>query len=132
LANYDNGLLQAHLDFDYYTGYGVTGIVATTLGADGKPALVDTKGVVTSKATFDQWYNDVDGVNINIPYTLTLTETGDGTGIYNYDSLAFFPINNQGYGNDLPYNRDHNWGFTLETHATFTYKKRSDFLLHSR
>jgi len=126
-ANYDSGLPQAHPDFNHFGGGVHTGIVAQTLGADDKPVYVDGQGVITSKETFDQWYNDVNGVNIDIPYTLTLTETGPGTGVYGYDSSAFFPIDNQGYGNDLPYNQDHNWGFTLEMHTVFTYEQGQTF-----
>ena len=127
-ADYDGNVAPQHPDFDHFTGaVATTGIVANTLDADSKPVLVDTKGVVTSAATFNQWWNDVPGTNIDIPYTLTLTETGPGTGVYGYDNQNFFPIDNQGFGNDLSSHPEHNFGFTVEVHTVFTYQQGQTF-----
>jgi len=43
-----------------------TGIVADTLGDDGKPVYNNPPagGTTSTKENFDQWYRDVDGVNI--------------------------------------------------------------------
>src|SRR5205809_653909 len=77
------------------------GIVQNDLGADGKPVYAPPGPLPpqTSGAdNFNQWYRDVPGVNIAIPYTITLTDNGNG--IWSYASNAFFPIDNMGWGNE--------------------------------
>jgi fibro-slime domain-containing protein len=59
----------------------------------------------------------VDGVNVPIDIELTLTDNGDGT--WTYDNSDFFPIDDQGFGNE---GREHNYHFTLELHTEFTYE----------
>jgi fibro-slime domain-containing protein len=74
---------------------------------------------ITSAVTFDEWFNDVPGVNLATNVPLTLNETAPGSGNYEYISNEFFPINNQLFGNEgFP----HNYHFTLETHTNFTYQ----------
>lgn len=95
------------------------GIVQSTLGADGTPVYAGGTGTVTThgEAYFDQWYHDVSGANISIPYTITLTETSPS--IYTYSNSNFFPIDGQGFGNQ---GDSHNYSFTYEIHTTFTYE----------
>lgn len=109
-----------HPDFQAYANSNVPvpGLVAAGLGADAKPVYADVgshpKGPqTTSKADFDQWYRDVDGVNLKFVIELPLTD-----GIY--ENSAFFPIDNRGFGNfpDWP----HNFHFTSEIHTRFTYE----------
>jgi fibro-slime domain-containing protein len=77
--------------------------------------------VITSAATFDQWYRNVDGVNIAIESELELVETPPGSGTYTFSSNDFFPIAaNQGFGITPP-NQGRNFLFTTEIHLTFTY-----------
>lgn len=103
-----------------------TGLVASNLGADRKPVYVGAgggtvaSGAIQSAGSFHQWYTDTPGRNINIASTLTLTETAPGSGIYASNNYpAFFPIDNQGFGNE---GRSHNYHFTLESHSQFTYE----------
>ena len=124
-------------DFKYYNGQDPStnpdfqnalgadpGIVNSTLGADGKPVYAGTAGNPTTHGAtyFNQWYNNVAGTNIAIPYTLTLNETSPG--IYTYISSAFFPIDGQGFGNQ---GAGHNYSFTYELHTTFSYVAGQNF-----
>jgi fibro-slime domain-containing protein len=66
---------------------------------------------ITSEASFSDWYHTKDGVNMEIVATLPLVG-----GVY--DSAAFFPIDEQGFGNE---GRAHNYHFTTESHVEFEY-----------
>ena len=96
-----------------------TGIVQSTLGADGKPVYAGLTGNPTTSgaATFNQWYNNAAGVNMSGTYNLTLDHIGGG--IYQFSDSTFFPIDNQLLGNE---GRIHNYHFTLELHSEFTYQ----------
>jgi fibro-slime domain-containing protein len=84
-------------------------------------------GAITSQATFNQWFNDVPGVNMSQPLSLTLNHQSDGSYVFDdktdpaYSGLGgFFPIDNQLFGNSggTP---NHNFHFTFELHTTFSY-----------
>ena len=107
-----------HPDFEYTTGND-PGLVTNELGPDGKPVYAGnpTTPTTTGKANFDQWYNDVAGVNMAIPVDIPLMAAGGGT--YTYDNSAFFPIDDQGFGNE---NNIHNYHFTLELRTQFIYE----------
>jgi fibro-slime domain-containing protein len=112
-------------------------IVARALGSDRKPVYqVHTYPLPTfGKAYFDQWYHDAPGTNISVTYPLTLTPTADGQ--KEYDSRKsgtvdtsngaahqiFMPIDDgtpyaTAFGNQ---GSPHNYAFTGELHALFTY-----------
>jgi fibro-slime domain-containing protein len=95
------------------------GIVQPLLGADFKPVYASATNTVTTtgKANFDQWYRDVPGVNFTSQFKIALT--GDA-----YDNPEFFPIDNQGWGNE---GQPHNYWFTFELHTTFVYKGGETF-----
>ena len=109
---------DTHPDFEHYTGDGLKGIVKNLLGADDKPVYASTgpTAMTSGPANFDQWYRNVAGVNVAIPYTIVLTK-GAG-GISTFDSPAFFPIDGRGLGNQ---GRAHNFHFTFELHTEFLY-----------
>jgi fibro-slime domain-containing protein len=110
--------MVSHPDFEDFLGDDL-GIVQTSLGADGKPVYAGNPNTPTTsgKDNFDQWYRDVAGVNIAIPIEIPLTDAGNGT--YTYSNSAFFPINDQGFGNE---GNIHNYHFTLELRTQFTYE----------
>ena len=117
---------DSHPDFQYKIADD-RGIVAPNLGPDSKPVYANPGGVTTTttgKANFDQWYNDVQGVNLSMPYSLVLTETSSGSNIYSYSNNSFFPIDNMLLGNQ---GRNHNYHFTLELHALFDYTLGTSF-----
>jgi fibro-slime domain-containing protein len=109
---------DTHPDFETFTGDGLKGIVKDLLGADEKPvyAAAGPTAMTTGPTEFNQWYRNVDGINIAIPYTLVLTK-GAG-GISTFRSDAFFPIDDKGFGNQ---GRAHNFHFTFELHTEFIY-----------
>jgi fibro-slime domain-containing protein len=133
---------ESHPDFEMpFSGDVVRRqLVSATLGADRKPVFASSTGcpaqqgtptgcanwsvtepVIASAASFDQWYRNVDGVNVAFEGTLLLTETGPGTGRYVFNSTEFFPIGkDEGFGN-TPAFQDRNFLFTSEIHLTFLY-----------
>ena len=76
-------------------------------------------------SSFAQWYNTTANVNIEIPGSLSLVETPPGSGVSVYDTDAFFPIDNQGFGNTP--GQTHNYSFTTEIHVKFTYQAAQKF-----
>jgi fibro-slime domain-containing protein len=79
---------------------------------------------IESVATFNQWYN-TGAMNMEVPSELVLNETAPGSGTYVYDSNAFFPLDNLGFGNTP--GQAHNYHFTTEAHVTFTYNQGALF-----
>jgi len=136
-----------HPDFEAYQGLNDIGcgMVAPALGPDTKPVFVSGIGtkkrvttgdwehlavascddwngwnpdpVITSQASFDQWYRDVPDVNQTFQVDVTLVD--DGTGSLAYDTTAFFPLDGMGYGNSP--GKSHNFHFTTEAHVKFGY-----------
>jgi fibro-slime domain-containing protein len=115
---------DTHPDFEKFSGWGEKGIVEPILGDDDKPvyAASDTTETTTGKENFDQWFRDVPDVNVSIPLVIVLTPFARGNGIY--DAPAFFPIDNQGFGNE---GRSHNFHFTYEVHTEFDYQGNETF-----
>jgi fibro-slime domain-containing protein len=108
----------AHPDFQYVIGNDL-GIVQPDLGVDDKPVYAGNPNTptTTGAANFNQWYNDVDGVNqtFNVPIELLEIQPG----LYEYSNNMFFPIDDLGWGNE---GNNHNFHFTLEMHTNFLYE----------
>jgi fibro-slime domain-containing protein len=100
--------------------------VQNTLGADGKPVYASSGTPFTTHgaAAFNQWYNDVSGVNLSTTKTLTLTKISDSPLLYQYNNPAYFPIDGELFGN---YAFGHNYHFTSEIHTQFTYESGQTF-----
>lgn len=116
---------QSHPDFETFSGSDAfPGIVETVLGSDNKPVYAHAGGTAqtTGPAEFAQWYNDVP--NVNQPFAIPIPLTEQSPGVLVYDNDAFFPIDNQGFGNE---GNDHNFHFTTEIHTQFTYKGGETF-----
>jgi fibro-slime domain-containing protein len=84
-------------------------------------------GGIQSASSFNQWFRDVEGVNISIPISITLVRQNDGSYVFDdsddplYQSLGgFFPIEGQGFGNPGG-SPNRNFHFTFELHTEFTY-----------
>jgi fibro-slime domain-containing protein len=107
-----------HPDFETFNPKATTGLVKDALGVDGKPVYAaDGPTEQTSgKDAFDQWFRTIPGVNQEIPFRIVPEARGDGRFVY--DSNAFFPIDNKGFGNE---GLEHNFHFTFEVHSQFTY-----------
>jgi len=74
-------------------------------------------------ASFPELFNDVPGVNLSAPLTITFNLQGDGTYLFDADndpaySGGFFPIDNQLFGN---YASGKNYHFSFELHTQFIY-----------
>lgn len=118
-------------------------IVAQKLGSDAKPVYqVHAYPLPTfGKTYFDQWYRDVPGTNVSVAYPLPLTPVSDGQ--YEYDCRktgtvdtstgvtrrVFLPVDDgtpyaTAFGNQ---GNPHNYAFTGELHARFTYPGQGSF-----
>lgn len=96
-----------------------TGAVATTL--TGSAPTLTASGAThisnTGAGAFDNWYTKATDT---ASHALTLTETGAGSGLYRYESNAFFPIDGQLLGDQ---GNAHNYHFTYAIETTFGYTK---------
>ncbi|MBE9047497.1 fibro-slime domain-containing protein [Pleurocapsales cyanobacterium LEGE 10410] len=101
------------------------GITTNTLGADKKPVYAGGSYSTTTKANFDQWYRDVDDVNMSKSYNIQLAKQ-PGTNIYTFNNNGqqFFPLDGLLFGNE---GRNHNFHFTYEIHTQFTYQGGETF-----
>jgi len=123
------------------------GVVADTLGTDGKPVYKTPANNLPTfgKQYFDQWYQDVPGTNVAVSYPINLTKNSDGLLVYDCHNtgtpdmatgsprLLFFPIDDgtssmTAFGNEGDM---HNFAFTGELHALFTYPGQGVFRFRS-
>ncbi|MEO0442765.1 MAG: PKD domain-containing protein [Pseudomonadota bacterium] len=129
----------AHPDFEAGIFTQDLGIVEQDLGPDGKPVYAHGgAGTATTNGVnaFNQWYNDVAGVNLPIPISLTMART-QGTNIWTYANNRFFPIDDDviapgvvTWGNSpegQAEGLDHNFHFTLEANLEFYYQGGETF-----
>ena len=117
---------KSHADMEASIGGVETGVVKDVLGSDGNPEWSGTGGTAFSnESNFDEWYNDVAGVNMSQALTLTLDNTiTTDPNIYTYTNNSFFPIDNQLIGNE---GNSHNYHFTFEVSSDFTYQGGETF-----
>ena len=95
------------------------GIVEFMLGDDDKPVYAGGSMRTTSgRENFDQWYRDVNGVNLAGTIPLDLQVSPSDPTLFVYDNRQFFPIDGQLFGNE---GRFHNFHFTLEASTIFQY-----------
>lgn len=136
---YDSVSKSGSPDFEKnpYDGSVILGLVNQALGADNKPVFKDARGTrenntvpsvnsLTGKEYFDQWYNNISNINVPIIKSFNLTKSVSSTGAvtYSYNNSNFFPVDNEGFGNE---GRNHNFHFTTEIHNNFTYVKGQYF-----
>jgi fibro-slime domain-containing protein len=104
-------------DFEASIGGLNTGMVGSTLTGTAPTYIgVGGYGSVSSTASFAEWYGSAAP---STTYSLTLTETSPGSGIYAYSSSSFFPIDGMLLGNYG--SSGHNYHFTYQIAATFGY-----------
>jgi len=125
---------DGHPDFEAFSGQGpTTGLVAMQLDSAKKPVYTSMcqGGMMnmtacpygqqtTTKANYDQWYRNTDGVNK--PYLVYFQLAASG-GVATFNSSHFFPLDGAGWGSSAMGNDglQHNFGFTTELHTTFHY-----------
>jgi fibro-slime domain-containing protein len=125
-----------HPDFEVFRGRGATtGLVGARLGADRKPTYASLceadperepcpyGQMTTSEADFATWYRSAAGVNQTFLLHLAFEAEGD---VYTFESKAFFPVDNAGFGN-AGGKRKHNFAFTTELHTQFLYRGGEQF-----
>lgn len=125
-------------DFEYpwpdpidYLGHPEEGIAAQTLGPDRKPVIADPEHdykTITSPETFAAWYRDDPVCTKTFEYELPM-EVDPVTGNFTFDSSAFFPLDDRGFGDSGISGVDdpHNFHFTFELHMTFVYREGDVF-----
>jgi fibro-slime domain-containing protein len=113
--------MPKHPDFEFNVG-ALSGIVKPQLGGDQKPVYAPDGPTSSTNGAdyFNQWYRDVDGVNKRFDkVSIPLTADPSRQGVYVYDNDMFFPIDDQGWGNQY---QGHNYDFTTEIHFNFPYR----------
>lgn len=108
-----------------HIGYPEKGIPALELGPDQKPVLSDPSKqftTITSASTFDAWYRSDPNCNKTYEYELPMIKD-PVSGNLTFDSSAFFPLDDTGFGNS----NDHNYHFTFELHMKFVYQAGDTF-----
>ncbi|WP_437290215.1 fibro-slime domain-containing protein [Sorangium sp. So ce406] len=120
-----------HPDFEAFEdrgGPGQSGLVEARLGPDRKPVYRSngTPDVLSGPERFDEWFRDVPGVNVPIPYAAPVQVTERGIGVLSDET--FFPIDGEGWDAASRDDARHNYGFTYELHMTFEYQA-GDFLV---
>jgi len=117
----------SHPDMEREEGLTEYGLVEQELGSDDKPVYAkgDTGSFTTTgRAAFDQWYRDIEGVNLATIVDLPLSRSVRDERLYLFHSSSFFPIDGQLLGNE---GRQHNFHFTLEASGTFVYQGGETF-----
>jgi fibro-slime domain-containing protein len=114
----DGGPRAGHPDFENYCCGDDKRIVTNTLGGDRKPVYRGNSVSTHGQPAFDQWYRNVSGVNLPYFIAIDFQETDPAHHIFSFHSSAFFPVDDQGFGN---FGRDHNFHFTTELHTQFRY-----------
>jgi len=74
-------------------------------------------GLFTGALEYYQWFVDDPAINMRFEVPLAFTEPMPGR--YVFDSAAFFPIDNMGFGNE---GNTNNFHFTTEVRTEFTYQ----------
>ncbi|EGC33174.1 hypothetical protein DICPUDRAFT_98645 [Dictyostelium purpureum] len=103
-------------------------------GDNHAPSNTATNFVVHNQSTFHSWFHDVPGVNTPVYINLVFTQNETDPRVYYYEDKYFFPIDGKGFQDpsyrgrkpNEPIYKDnngfgHNYHFSLEMHASFTY-----------
>ena len=96
----------------------VTNMTGTSLVAGLPTAGANIVTGASSAGNFAKWYVDTPGYNLSKAYSLSLTETAPGSGMYAYANSAFFPIDGELYGDQ---GRSHNYHFTLHLEGVLSF-----------
>lgn len=124
------GLPRGHIDFQNRNAGHETGIVATTLDANGKLVYAKSGGSsanTNSKEAFDNWFANTPPHNLPIDGTIELSFNGASSN-YTFGSEAYFPIDAAGFvaRGEEPLRPDEedtprNFSFTTEMRTWFEY-----------
>lgn len=118
------------------------GLVQNQLGPDSKPVYNPnpppppggyngSSPQITSANSFNEWYNSAPDVSMEVLGELEMTEIMPG--IWSYESEAFYPLTDKGFGNNATPNwagetyPTWNGSFTTEIHTNFVYEAGQTF-----
>ncbi len=115
-----------HRDFECFLSGLETGMVAGTLGANGKPVW-QSNGGTYDQASFDRWYRSDPDYNVARADFLVLPDIGGG--VYQFNNSAFFPFDGGGWTTvdcggtpcEPTLTGGHNFHFTSEVRFWFEY-----------
>jgi fibro-slime domain-containing protein len=116
-----------HPDFENGNWVVDRGIVKPDLGSDQKPVYANSGATktVSGADSFNQWYRDVDGVNMRYVIPLQLSPKAGDPSTKVFASTAFYPLDDKvEFGKQ---GQSHNYSFTTEIHTKFTYKGGETF-----
>jgi len=146
------GTSNGHPDFQIDPFNAATGLLKSSLGADGEPVYNSSKGsgsnnIVQDQSSFYWWYHQQlcgadGGACTQNPYsklvyldatskptTLTLNQLAGGDGgagtTYQYSNTSFFPLDGLGWNaaaGTAQVSNNHNFAFTSELRYQFTYR----------
>lgn len=126
--NEGNGYFRVkygHPDFERTTGTSNNRAVEELLDSEGKPVLLInefTKKMEVTPKSFSTWYRDFPGINLRFEKEFELTKSSQKENTWIYSNSSFFPINGEGFGNDVRSNTEINYGFTTETVINFLFE----------
>lgn len=116
---------DSHPDFERDQQGSDRGIVADELGDDDLPVYTGESRTTSGQEAFDQWYRDVDGVNLGTGFELPLVAEAEIPNRFVFDDEEFFPIDGMLFGNE---GRAHNYHFTLAASTEFVYSGGEEFV----
>ncbi len=117
--------LESHPDFERTAQGTDRGFIEDQLGDDDLPVYGRNSRTTSGREAFDQWYRDVPGVNLGTEIDLQLRPDDADATLSIFDDEAFFPIDDQLFGNE---GRGHNFHFTLQAVTEFVYEGGETFL----
>ena len=136
--------MPLHVDFGCHMFGNIArpGLVQNQLGNDNKPIFNPnpppppgnwngSNPQITSQASFSEWYNPVQDVNVEIQGEIALMEIMPG--LWSFSSDMFYPLTDMGWGNNITPNwsgqtfPDRNGSFTTEIHTNFIYEPGQQF-----
>jgi fibro-slime domain-containing protein len=118
------GICTRLTDFEGALTGVVTGMVSSTLNAAGLPEYVGGGIGATDATNFAKWYVDAPDFNLGTAFSLMLSETAPGSGVFAFSSASFFPIDGMLFGNQ---GRSHNYHFTLHLKGLTSFRASDTF-----
>src|SRR5690606_34877374 len=97
------------------------------------PGWSGTNPQITNADSFAEWYNTIDGVNFEVAGEIVLEETAPNSRVFSFADNAFYPLTDQGFGNNVMPNwaaetyPTWNAAFATEIHVEFIHQAGQEF-----
>lgn len=120
---YDHQMSETDFQPTYQNGVH-PGMVSSMLNSEGVPDYIGTQpshidGVADADSFANWWKSDQ-----SVDFELDLLESSDGSGEFSYSNSAFFPIDDQLYGNE---GLGHNYHFTMHLEGQIAFDEGDSF-----